>query len=545
MVQIPDNIRPAVAMLAKHHFWLVALLVPVIVLPVLAAGNSGLTGRIAARRSEIESKLAQVRRVSQISPHPNEKWSEAIEADRQVLQKELMEEWKRLWESQRQIRVWPEELGPEFVRRVQSLRPGGQLDRPALINYQRRVPRFVQSLPSRMGAEEFMAPEEMARDGVGGGGPRPGGFGARPDGGGVARGPRPPIAWNPADQQMLYESFLWDKPPSTVQVLMAQEELWLYGVLCDILKECNADATGAHDSAVAYVEELAVGYRAAEDKPGGEGRIYVPPSARPAAGDDFDGMGMGMGGAGIGMMPNEFGMEDGRTVGRPPHPRFSSSGGPESAMAMGREPGDVRSFGSPDDEFLNWAYVDFSGKPLMAEELATAPGAAMLRLSPFLLRVVVDQRKLDMLLTKLATSPIPIVVRQVRINPDAVTLDDGMDGGRGMGGGRGGMGGGRGGMGGGRGGMGGGRGGMGGGRGGMGGVGMTAATARPHDVTVEILGTVALATPPGSKLPAARREDDFGMRIPSLRPRRPLLASRRSVVVAEFVRRRAVAGDAS
>jgi len=527
MVQIPDNMRPAVDLLAKYHFWLLALLIPLIVLPVLAAGNSGLSGRIAARRSEIESKLSQVRRVSGISPHPNENWSEAIEVGRQRVQQDLMTEWKQFWDSQRQIRIWPEELGPEFLRRVQSLRPGGALDRPSLINYQRRVPRFVQALPARMGAEEFMATEDMARDGGdgrmsgrgAGRGMGPGGFGGGPDGTGMPRGPRPPITWNPADQQTLYESFLWDKPPTTIQTLMAQEELWVYGVFCDILKDCNSDATGAHDSAVAYVEELAVGYRAAEDKPGGTGRIYMPPAA--SGGGEFDDMGMGM-------MESEYGMEDGMSGGRPPHPRFGSLGGLDGRMQPGSEMGEMtRQVGSSDDDFLNWAYVDFSGKPLMAEELASAPGTAMVRLMPFLLRAVVDQRKLDTLLTKLATWPIPIEVRQVRINPDAMAADDGMGGGgmsgRGMGGR--GMGGPP------RGGMGGGGRRGGGGFGGdrLGGGGDAAGMLRPHDVTVEILGTVALATPPGSKPPAASgRDDDLGMRLPPVRARRRLLARRSS-----------------
>jgi hypothetical protein len=522
MVQIPDNLRPAVDLLVKHHFWLVALLVPLIVLPVLSTGNNGLTSRIAARRSEIESKLSQVRRVSGISPHPNENWSEAIEADRKRVQQDLMVEWKQFWDSQQPIRVWPEELGPDFLRRVQRLRPGEELDRPSLLNYQRRVPRFVQALPARMGAEEFMATEDGARDGArDGGGGRipgragrgmgPGGFGGGPDGTGML-GPRPPITWNPADQQTLYASFRWDKPPSTVQLLMGQEELWVYGVLCDILKDCNADATGAHDSAVVYVEELAVGYRAAEDKPGGMGRIFVPPSAGPTSSDEFDDMGMGM--------ESEFGMDDGGAVGRPPHPRFGSSGGFDSGMRSGGESGEPRASGSSDADFLNWAYVDFSGKPLMAEELAAAPGAAMVRLTPFLLRAVVDQRSLDGLLAKLATWPVPIDVRQVRINPGVMAAEGGMGGGTP----RGGVAAPRSGV------MGGGP--AGGRRGGGGLMGDDASNAsglRPHDVIVEILGTVAVATPPGSKPPSvAPRDDGLGRRLPPGRLHSPPLVRRLS-----------------
>jgi hypothetical protein len=41
----------------------------------------------------------------------------------------------------------------------------------------------------------------------------------------------------------------------------------------------------------------------------------------------------------------------------------------------------------------------------------------MVHLVPFRLGVTMDQRKLDALLTELATNPVPIDVRQVRINP--------------------------------------------------------------------------------------------------------------------------------
>jgi len=510
MVQIPDNMRPAAELFAKYHFWLVALLVPLIVLPVLAAGNSGLLSNIAAKRSEIESKLSQVRRVSSLSPHPNEQWSETINTEKDRVREDMIGEWGRFWDSQKSIRVWPEELGNGFIRNVTSLRPGGELGRNDLMNYGRRVPRFVQALPARMGAEEMMGDVESARDGGGmprlpaGGRGMAAGFGPGMPPGAGPRGPRPIITWNPADQQELFQSFVWDSPPSTIQVLMSQEELWVYGVLCDVLKRVNEGATGGHDSAVTYVEELAVGYRAAEDDPGGAGRLYVPPTATVAAADSGEMSGFGSGAGG-------FDMQGGPEGGRPPHPRFKGAGGSfgsdRSAMGSGGM-ADTRGAAaqtSSDGDFLNWAYVDFSGKPLLAEELTSTPGIAVTRLMPFRMVAVIDQRKLDSLLVTMATWPMPIEVRQVRINPGAANVGTGMDMGGGMGSG-GGMARGRGGMAGGR---------LAGGRGGreaMGG-GAEGGTGRPHDVTVEIVGTIALATPPGSKPPqAAGSGDDLGLR---------------------------------
>ena len=78
----------------------------------------------------------------------------------------------------------------------------------------------------------------------------------------------------------------------------------------------------------------------------------------------------------------------------------------------------------------------------------------MFRLMPFVLRVVIDQRQLDRFLATLATWPIPIDVRQVRIASDENPVEPGST---------------------------------------------APVRVRPHDVTVELRGTVGLATPPDHK----------------------------------------------
>jgi hypothetical protein len=124
---------------------------------------------------------------------------------------------------------------------------------------------------------------------------------------------------------------------------------------------------------------------------------------------------------------------------------------------------------SPDDPLREWIYVDFQGTPLTAAQLATSKDSTMVHLMPFTIRLVMDQRKIDQLIEELAENSIPIDVRQVRINP---------------------------------------------GQQGMGAGGSFSASAgrpandaadalgrrrRPYDVTVELRGTVGLATPPDEK----------------------------------------------
>ena len=149
-------------------------------------------------------------------------------------------------------------------------------------------------------------------------------------------------------------------------------------------------------------------------------------------------------------------------------------------------------------QFRDWIYVDFDSKPLLATDLEKSPAAEMVHLMPFTLRVVVDQRKLDALLTALATSAVPIDVRQVRINPESASRTPGKaKGGTSRAGGAPAM------MG-----MGMGAGaaasmgpGMMPGGGGPGfGSETKGASGRPFDVRVELHGTIGIATPPNGKV---------------------------------------------
>jgi hypothetical protein len=290
------------------------------------------------------------------------------------------------------------------------------------------------------------------------------------------------VQWRAEDQRKLFESFRWEKAPTTAQVLLAQEELWVYGLLCDAIKRANAGATAPFDATIVDVEELAVGYPAAEDRPGGEGTARVV-LAEPVAGADAPAgeMGMPMPGS---MTPSGMpGMEGAAgPAPRPPHPRFG--GGSGSGMMM--PPGGRGEFAgmptpdgaadaaaapvSPDDQLREWIYVDFNGKPLTAAELATVPDARLVHLMPFTLRLVMDQRRLDALVADLAAAPLPVDVRQVRIN---VASQPGSGGASGFG--------------------------MQSGSGARGMPEMSGGAnqaSRPYDVIVELRGTVGLAVPP-------------------------------------------------
>jgi hypothetical protein len=493
MPQLPEQIRPVAAAIAKHHFWILAAIVPLVLVPMLLMGTGSLDKLIGDQRSQIDSRVSALKGVQGIAEHPNEGWSEAIEGQIEKIRGETVTEWERLWQDQQFLRAWPPKLGDDFLKAVAAVKPGGTLKRDLLLRYQNTVPELVRELPKRMGADDLMVEGSAPGGGVAEGGPGPRGFGGefgprpgfggefgprpgfggefgpRPGGaGGVPGGSDALVAWSASDQKRLYDSFKWEKPPTTTQVLLAQEELWVYGLFCDAIKKINEGAAGAFNAPVSAVVELAVGYPAAEDQPGGQGtgRVFMP-AAAPAGGGEFGGEGMappemvpGMG------MPGEAG----GAVGRPLNPRFTGGASPAMGMPMMAEGGvdpAAAPVASPDEQLKEWIYVDFSGKPLTAAELATVPAAKMVHLMPFVLRVTMDQRKLDALLADLATGAVPIDVRQVRINPTQQGAGSGGGFGRGE---------------------------------------MAPAmpspmdgsgnAARPFDVTVELRGTVGLAPPP-------------------------------------------------
>lgn len=472
MVQIPDSARPYVEGFVRYHFWILAVVVPLLLLPMVFAANGGLRQQINTQKASIDSHVSALENIQREADHPNNTWVEAVDRRTADVRKEILAQWEAFWASQQPLRVWPPELGADFLATIQSLEDGQQDRLPAnlLQRYQNTVPDFVRMLPARMGCTELMsdAGEDSAPGGT---------AGAPSDSPDDTESPEAslthvPLVWQSDDQARLYTSFLWQREPSTAQVRLAQEELWVYGLFCDTIKSINAGATGAFNATITTVQELAVGHPAAEESPGGRGggrilwKVDLASLTTPVEGEGEE-------------VPT--GPAATVTVGplnRPGHPRFDSSASSVSEDAGPTKPSPTEAgLGeappSPDDPFHEWIYVDFDGRPLSAAALKTAREATMVHLMPFTLRVVMDQRKIDRLIQALASNTIPIDVRQVRINPgrDGASLgsgggfDEGSSGDFGS------------------------------------------RPRRPYDVSVELRGTVGLATPPNE---AAMGGEDGG-----------------------------------
>ena len=100
-------------------------------------------------------------------------------------------------------------------------------------------------------------------------------------------GPDRSVDWATSSQQAIAQSFDWTERPTTLLVKYAQEELWVYQALCNVIKAANEGAGGRHDAVVQEINSLEIAYDAVEDAPGGAGQNRVEAiggSAAPAGG---------------------------------------------------------------------------------------------------------------------------------------------------------------------------------------------------------------------------------------------------------------------
>ena len=132
--------NPWLAALVKHQFWLLALLAPLLLLPLLSLARQGLMNQIEEQRKAIDTKVKDMDRIRSSNPqHPNKYWEEEIETSTMRVKRETLREWKKFWESQNGFRVWPASLGADFLKAVSNLKPEGKLSRKWLELYQNNV----------------------------------------------------------------------------------------------------------------------------------------------------------------------------------------------------------------------------------------------------------------------------------------------------------------------------------------------------------------------------------------------------------------------
>ena len=189
--------------------------------------------------------------------------------------------------------------------------------------------------------------------------------------------------------------------PFSGQIWYAQEEVWVYDSLIDVVQKINkrVNATGPHNAAIKRIQAMLIGKNAAPIV-GSPGLLEpLSPSS-------------GMGGmSGMGMESGSMSMDS------------SSSGSSASGMGGGSSGssdmmGMMPSGPLNEEETLAYLkknrYVGDDLKPLSDSD--PAPYAEF-NMMPVCLELIVDQRKIPDILVECANSTMPIDIKLVRYNP--------------------------------------------------------------------------------------------------------------------------------
>jgi hypothetical protein len=397
--------------LRKYHFWV--LLVAVVLVALISwyvACPMTLAKEFNDNKSKIEADFGKMGQIETTERHPNDQYKEAMTTLIGETQQSVIEAWETKFEKQGDLFKWPEELGADFVNVVADLRPFEKnVPYPATeellrINQREQYPYYVKPALRELAAI-IGAPweaDEAAAD--------PGRLTVptEDETPSERRKPKSPITWNPANQrEMEANHFDWSRQrgrvPTTLQILYAQEDLWVYTALMHIIRETNGfkiedgKIVSQGDLPITYIDFIRIGKSAR--RPRG---VVVGSSG---------------GGGGAPSMPAVPGYMEGPTgmPELPPEEFFEGEEGVfegETATPVGPDPADGR-------------YVDMNNEPLTGVQLRGTTGEAgaeqatlaVAKRMPVHMQLRINQLAINKLLIECGNSPLTVEVQQLRFNP--------------------------------------------------------------------------------------------------------------------------------
>ncbi len=423
-----DKVKLALVMIQKYHFWVLCSLAVIVALLCWTWATADLASRFERREGELDGHFDKVRRIPGNPDLRNERSVEATRKQHVMQKDQVLEGWEILYQQQKENNPLPAVLGDDFRREFESLRPGREMRarfRERYLNFiERHYPTLLRLVDVRRPADE---PLDRYTDEIRGGRGRSGERRGRTPGASTGhsdeygpRRPNPTRSGRPGEQQTtepeprrgLVEwpqpeifdiTAGWEKTPTTQQVLLAQENLWVYEALLKIISSVNEGVESFDKAWIKRINTLEIGRPAAEAWVSRQQTIFAEP-ATVAAREAADPMGMdepGMGGPAAGM-----GRESG----------MGSGMGPGAGMGMDSMDG---GYGRrrQDEHLLDGRYVDENGFPVSARQFETQPPYAEFKMMMVHMNLYMHQRRIPKLLVECANSTMPIEVARVRINP--------------------------------------------------------------------------------------------------------------------------------
>jgi hypothetical protein len=380
-----DKVRAFLKAAWIQRFWILSVVgtLAAVVCWMMASGK--LQAEFTANKAQIDSKFTDMSTIKEKSVHGNPAVNTREREEAKKIADSVKALWQKLFDAQREeVLKWPEVLGADFIQEVDKKKFG------ALIRAHFRD-RYLNYIKNRFdGLVEIIDAKKMPVDGsafgampMGREGMRGGEMGTDPN---VLLGPDGMplevdylVEW--LDQGNLRQQLEFTGDPTSLQIWVTQEDLWVYETLLRVIADTNKErgATRPDNTAIRVIQSLEVGAPAAIAM-ATESQILMPADAMMAGGE----------------MP----MDGGREMGAP--------------MGDGSTPVDV------DAMLLASRYIDGEGKPIA--DASTGTGTEFRRL-PIRMVLMMDERWLPKVLVECANAPLPIEVQRLRINAEKSGMD--------------------------------------------------------------------------------------------------------------------------
>ncbi|MDA7950491.1 MAG: hypothetical protein MPJ24_03300 [Pirellulaceae bacterium] len=405
----------------KHHFWIVLGVVFVLIAVSWYLGVSGQAKIQADQVNKINAGIKKARDVQGANRvHPNQESlaqvEERIESYRNVLQ----HYWQQKYLGQYEKFRWSESLEDNFVAIVEPLKnielaieypvkeeTPERLSRGLRNHYRENLEKHLSGLAKIVDSTWHVTGTVTATvDGLDAA--EAGILGTETDEKSEVSLVLPPVSWSEENQtQLVQDHFAWaaDQPPTTLEVLYAQESYWLLEGILNIIQNTNQTSDFSNLIPVKHIHVIEVGRHAAERK-GAVGTITdgIYTAGETTSTRDTRGSGAGAMSGGEGSKGGAAGgpgMEAGR--------RGGGAGQEENAKES--DPIFNRYFDTDfkpidPDVFRKSLKDEFSKKKVFSKRV------------PLRLVVVIAEDRIPRFLQECQKSPLPFIVNQVRFNPE-------------------------------------------------------------------------------------------------------------------------------
>ncbi len=351
-----DQVKDILKQVAKYHFWILSLVAIIAAITGWFMASKALTAVYNQQKSTITGKFTALTGIQSTQDPPNATWAEEVDKLTAEQKQSVSTAWAKVYDEQKGVLKWPVDiLGEDFVKAVESHAPDWDIDYDSITVYSRKI---HEAFPKLLKIVDAASVQELK---------------GSQDKATATETRDHSLIWAIASQTDVLESIEWKQVPTSAEVRRAQEDLWVYEALLRIIAAVNGGRT--YGPRIKELTAIEIGKPAAEAFGEGLKSGHISEARLASAGPGQPGMG--------GDAP-------------PPQPQ----GEPAAEGAGGPRRDDGR-------------YVDADGKPQSSTDAAQKPYKRM----PVSLHVVMDQRELPNLLAEFANSPLPVEVKQLRINP--------------------------------------------------------------------------------------------------------------------------------